>query len=314
MFTRALAAYGSRRDLVPLARLLYLSLGLDPETFETFTDPSWSEAVYYAVECRDYEFPGATAEERARNYQRLGDAIEATLPRLATVFYGDLPCAYWPVTGATERPARLQLAGIPTLVLGAAADPATPVGNGINVYRALADGYLVTQQGGPHVIFGRGNACPDSLVNNFLLRDRLPAQRETECPGALTDDHVPLTPRDARAFSDVGDALWSLEVELGWLPEYYYWDGSGTLGAGCGLGGTLAVTAGRDTDEFELDGCAFARRFTVSGTGEYDWERDRFEFEITTAGRWQCDLRYVRTDEGTRITGTCDGQPVELER
>ena len=66
-------------------------------------------------------------------------------------------------------------------MLGATADPATPVGNGVAVYGRLDDGYLITQQGGPHVIFGRGNACPDDIVTAFLVKVRLTARSVRVC-------------------------------------------------------------------------------------------------------------------------------------
>lgn len=58
MFTRALAAYSSNSDLIPLARLLYIDLPLDPQTLEVIPDPSWSDAIFYGVECQDYGYPG----------------------------------------------------------------------------------------------------------------------------------------------------------------------------------------------------------------------------------------------------------------
>jgi TAP-like protein len=73
--------------------------------------------------------------------------------------------------------------GIPTLVLGATADPATPVKNAHNIYRNLSDGYLILKEGGSHVIFGYGDHCPDDLVTDFLVDGQRPPDRETTCPG-----------------------------------------------------------------------------------------------------------------------------------
>ncbi len=129
-------------------------------------------------------------------------------PRLAPIIYGDLPCAYW--QGAASdlaRPDYLLAPGIPTLVLGATADPATPVSHGINVYQHLADGYLITTQGGPHVTFGYGNECPDALVTDFLVNDIVPAQRETTCEGIVVDDYVPVAPRLATSFHTPEEAF-----------------------------------------------------------------------------------------------------------
>jgi pimeloyl-ACP methyl ester carboxylesterase len=314
LFSRALAAYASRQDLTPLARLFYLSLGLDPETLAAIPDPSWSDAIYYGVECQDYAYPGATPEKKANNYLRAGDPVEARVPRLASIFYGDLPCAYWPnPTTDLTRPAPLKAKGIPTLVLGATADPATPVGNGISVYEHLSDGYLITQQGGPHIIFGRGNACPDDIVTDFLVKDQVPAQRETECEGVVADEYVPLAPRNADAFDSPLDALASAETEITYLPEYYYWDGVEATSAGCNVGGTLNFRADGDKYAFTLDTCAFTRGFSMTGTGSYDPDKDRFVLKVATTGRWQCQLKYVRTGDQSNVTGVCDGKKVERD-
>jgi pimeloyl-ACP methyl ester carboxylesterase len=315
LFNRALAAYASRLDPASLARLLYLSLGLDPQTLDAIPDPSYSDAIFYAVECQDYGYPGATPGERAENYIRAGDPVEAAVPRLASLFYGDLPCAYWPkATANLTRPEPLTAEGIPTLVLGATADPATPVGNGISVYERLDDGYLVTQRGGPHVIFRRGNACPDDPVTAFLVGSQVPEQRETECAGVVADEYVPLAPPNASGFESPLDALASAETEITYLPEYYYWDGGEPASAGCTAGGTLGFEPDGAKHTFTLSACTFARNFTLTGTGSYHPDRDRFVLEVTLTGRWQCGLQYVRTGDATKVIGLCDGKAVGWDK
>ncbi len=314
MFTRALAAYGSRNDLVPLARLLYVDLGLDPLTLEVIPDPTWSEAIYYGVECQDYAYPGGTPAQRAENYLRAGDPVEAALPRLGSLFYGDLPCAYWPnPTTTLTRPAALVASGLPTLVLGATADPATPVGNGIAVYNALDDAYLVTQQGGPHVIYGRGVDCIDDLVTNFLLFDETPPERETTCPGSVMADYVPLGARTARQLDTLTDAFLTLEDELYYLPEYYYWDGAEETHVGCGRGGALTLVPDDTVYAFTFDGCAFLRDLTLTGSGSQDPATDTFTWDVTTTGRWVCDLHTERVESHLTITGTCDTAAIDID-
>ncbi|HTP09531.1 MAG TPA: alpha/beta hydrolase, partial [Anaerolineae bacterium] len=315
LFNRALAALASRDDAVPLARLLYLSLGLDPQTLDAVPDPSYSDAIYYAVECQDYGYPGATPDEKADNYLRAGDPIEAAIPHLASLFYGDLPCAYWPnATTNLTRPAPLIAAGIPTLVLGATADPATPVNNGVSVYQHLQNGYLITEQGGPHVIFGRGNGGVDNMVTDFLVKGKVPQQRETTCDGVVADEYVPLAPRTAAAFGNPLDALVSVETEINYLPEYYYWDGVKPADAGCAVSGQLHFEPNGAKVAFNLNTCAFTDRFTVTGTGSYDSAKDRFVLTVITGGRWRCDLKYARTAGNTKVTGVCDGKPVKWEK
>lgn len=310
---RALAA-ASRNDLVPLARLLYDALSLDPETLAAIPDPTFSDAAFYAVECRDYTFFSGTADERAEAYLRAGDAVEAALPRLASIFYGDLPCVFWP--GGTEdvpRPAPLTAEGIPTLVLGATADPATPVGNGERVYRRLADGYLVTTEGGAHVIFGRGDACPDDLVTAFLVDDQRPAQRETRCEGVVANPYVPPIPASAADFADPLDALSWVDDEIYYLPEYYYWDLETPTSVGCPYGGTLAFAPSDVGERLTLNGCAFSEGFILTGNGAYDYNAGRFSLDVTVTGLADGSLSYTREDDGAiYVKGTYAGQAVDL--
>ena len=273
MFVRALAAYTANGTLVPLARLLYLDLGLDPQTLDVILDPYYSDAVFFGVECQDYGYPGNSPDEKADLYLDAADPIEVTIPRLSSIIYGDLPCAYWPsATSDLTRPDYLTLEGVPTLVLGATADPATPVGNGINVYQHLADAYLITQTGGPHVIFGRGNVCPDALVTDFLVNDVVPTQRETVCDGFVMDDYVQISPRLAGAFKTPHNALSSVETEIYYLPEYFYWDGFTPTSVGCTYGGTLGIDSNFAATRslFDLNKCAFTTNFIMTGTGSYN--------------------------------------------
>ncbi len=221
MFTRALAAYASNQDIIPLARLLYLDMALDPQTLDVIPDPYYSDAVFFGVECQDYGYPGDTPQQKANNYLDAADPFETSIPYLASIIYGDLPCAYWPdASSDLTRPNYLLAEGVPTLVLGSTADPATPVGNGISVYEHLDDAYLITQEGGPHVIFGRGNVCPDALVTDFLVNDVVPAKRETACAGYVADEHVPVAPRAAADFKNLRRALSAIETEIYYLPEF----------------------------------------------------------------------------------------------
>ncbi|HQU36752.1 MAG TPA: alpha/beta hydrolase, partial [Anaerolineales bacterium] len=316
MFVRALAAFTSKLDILPLARLLYLDLGVDPQTLDVIPDPSYSEAVFYGVECQDYGYPGNTPEEKANTYLATVDSFEFSIPRLASLIYADLPCAYWPnATTDLTRPDYLFAENIPTLVLGSTADPATPYGNGVNVYEHLADAYLITQEQGPHVIFGRGNACPDEIVVDFLVNDVAPAERETTCEGYLADPHVPLAPRFAVSFGSPRNALSAMETEIYYLPEFYYWDGFTPTVVGCNYGGALGYelnNAGTRVN-FSLDKCAFAYNFVMTGTGFYNFENDRFVLNVTTTGRWKCNLKYDRKGENIKITGKCDGKNINSD-
>jgi len=317
MFNRALAAYASNGDIVPLARLLYIDLLVDPQTLEVIVDPTWSDAMFYGVECQDYGYPGDSPDEKAENYLDAADPFEGSIPRLSSIVYGDLPCAYWPdATSDLGRPDYLLAEGIPTLVLGATADPATPVGHGFNVYQHLADGYLITTEGGPHITFGYGNECPDALVTDFLVNDVVPAERETVCEGILADEYVPLAPSIAREFADPLEALASVETEIYYLPEFFYWDGYTPTSVGCTNGGTFYFDTNNSGTRynFEFNRCEFTKNFKMTGTGLYNTELDRFVLDIKVTGRWTCDLEYIRRGEKITVSGKCNGKPLKVDR
>ena len=313
MFTRALAAYTSNADLIPLARLLYLDLPVDPQTLDVIPDPSWSDAIFYGVECQDYGYPGSTPDAKAENYLAAVGPFETSIPRLASIIYGDLPCAYWPDGSSdTTRPDYLLAEGVPTLVLGATADPATPVNHGINVYQHLADGYLITTEGGPHVTFGYGNECPDALVTDFLVNDVVPAQRETTCEGIVADEYVPVSPRTTKPFQNPSEIISSVETEIYYLPEFFYWDVFTPTSVGCTYGGTFDFRTNSAGTRyiFGFDHCEFIANFSMTGKGSYNTENDRFVLELKTTGRWTCNLKYVRLGEKVNLTGRCNGASV----
>jgi pimeloyl-ACP methyl ester carboxylesterase len=123
LLQRAIAA-ASQGDLWYLSRLLYAGLVMDPDTQQAIPDPSYSDGLYYAVECLDYAIPGDTPEERAESYLAAGRELGMTDRRLGDVFYGDLPCAWWPAQPeSAERPDALTEVPYPMLVLGATLAP-----------------------------------------------------------------------------------------------------------------------------------------------------------------------------------------------
>ena len=48
----------------------------------------------------------------------------------------------------------------------------------------------------------------------------------------------------------------------------------------------------------------------MTGSGRYNLELDRFVLNVKTTGRWSCNVQYVRRGEQIRITGKCNGKPV----
>jgi pimeloyl-ACP methyl ester carboxylesterase len=313
IFLRALASYARSGDLVPLARTLYDSLGLDPETLEAIPDPSYSDAIYYAVECQDYSYSSGTPEARAEAYLRAGDATDASLPRFSSIFYGDLPCAFWP-NASTEasRPTPLTALDFPTIVLNGTADPATPYEGARSVFQRLENGYFVTETGGPHIIFGWGVSCVDELVTAFLVDGALPA-RETTCEGVVADEFVPLAPLSAADFADPLEALASVDDEIYYLPEYYYWDAETPTSVGCPFGGTLSFEPSDVGEKFTFSDCAFSDGFVMNGEGVNNYDEELFTINVTVSGLASGTLAYTRdVDYNLTVTGDYAGAAVNL--
>lgn len=315
MLLRALvSAY--RADLVPLLRMLYVDLSQDPQTLEPIPYPDYSDAAYYTITCDDYSYYSGTPDERALAMLIEGEALAKTVPYLSSIFYGDIPCIFWPVQGEAERPVPLKASGITTLVLGATADPITPVQYGTNVFSYLADGYLITTQGGAHVIFGRGDACPDEIVTAFLVEGITPAERETTCDGVLYSSYVPLAPLNAADFIDPLETMMAIDNEIYYLPEYYYWDVETPTTVACPYGGTMQFEATDVGDSLILEQCAFVNGFILTGSGGNDYDASLFTLDVTVGGVGAGSLSYTRDDnQGTyMLTGDYNGASVDLSR
>jgi pimeloyl-ACP methyl ester carboxylesterase len=313
IFQRTLAA-AAQGDLTLLARLAYYNLGLDPETLLPIpvTDTTYSDAMYYAIECNDYNYFEGAPEARAEAFMRAGDRVEETVPYLSSVYYGDLPCVFWPGKLPAERPVPLVAEGIPTLVLGATADPATPAVNGERVFSRLADAYLITTRGGAHVIFGRGDACPDELVTAFLVEGKTPAERQTFCEGVIASEYVSLAPADASVFENPLQALDSAYNEMYYLPEFYYWDTVTLTLVGCPYGGTLGFAPSSDGTQFRLSGCAFSDGFIMTGYGAADADSN-FTLDVTVSGLQNGQLRYLQDADGnSSVSGEYGGDVIDL--
>lgn len=188
-FQEALNA-GIAGDLEPLADLAYEGTGPTSD---------FSDALFYAVECQDYDFVPQGGDPRAELDDWLDRAGAEGIDdlRLGGVYYGDTPCPFWPGAAETadaERPAPVTDPPYPVLVLGADTDPNTPVVGAVGVFRDLTPGSgpedaFLLERGGPHVIYGWGVRCVDDVVNAFLTDGTLPADRLTVCPGEVADPY-----------------------------------------------------------------------------------------------------------------------------
>jgi pimeloyl-ACP methyl ester carboxylesterase len=297
LLQRAVAA-ASEGDLWYLSRLLYAGLVMDPETQEAIPDPSYSDGLYYAVECLDYAIPGDTPGARAESYLEAGRELGVDERRLGDVFYGDLPCAFWPAQPeSTQRPEALTDVPYPMLVLGATLDPATPWANGERI-AAAAGAEMIVKPGGPHVIYGRGETCPDRIVTDFLAFGRDPGRTRTVCPGDVADAYVPLPVMDSADDRSTLAALRAVDRETVTSVDYWYWEAEEPLETGCRFGGTVRYTPTDSGARLRFEDCSWSRGLAFSGTGRIDDEAGTFTMRLRETGNEEDVFRYRRDADG----------------
>ena len=234
-FLRALAAAG-RDNLVPLLQLGYANMYIDPETEIGMKDPGWFGAAYYAITCTDYGSGTGTPDERARRILDEARELAPEAPRLLRSYYLErIACAYWPHQGADTRPAPFAGGDFPTLVLNGDHDPITPISMAYDVLDNARNAYGVFMRGGPHVIWGRGLPCPDSIVQALLYDGTLPAAREQLCEQDPVADYTPLTLTMPAQVSDPLTVARAVETELLGYGPLAGWDGKGPATYGCPL-------------------------------------------------------------------------------
>ena len=309
-FQRALNA-ATQGDEVPLARLAAAGDGADPETGELVPDPAFSDALYFAVECQDYDFVPPGTDGRGRLDVWLDTAKRAGIDRLrlGDVFYGDLPCLFWPADDAAPpRPVVGTDPAYPVLLLTADTDPNTPTANAERLLGAIGGNVaLVRQTGGPHVIYGRGEPCVDDLVADVITSGALPGERVTVCPGGeLSDWYQPVAPPRPDGYDDVDQTISVIMASVLDDPLVDTWSGEEPLTLGCSAGGTAEYSLDwLGTMEVTLSGCAWTPGVPVDGTLTAD---DGGYGDVALAVELPFATLNLTADG--KLTGTFRGEPV----
>jgi pimeloyl-ACP methyl ester carboxylesterase len=318
-FLRALAA-SARGDFAPLLDLAYENLSIDPETMEPASDPTFYGGAYYAITCPDYDDAGHDPAARTRLILDQANAVAAGAPRFARNLYADrLVCAFWPAKGSGDRPPAFKGGDYPTLVLNSDSDPATPISNGYAVFDSVRNGYMVTMQGGPHVIWGRGNACPDRIVFGLMLDGIKPQRREQVCKQDFVEAYQPLTSADdARDPLSLGEAV---ETELLQSAALADWDGFDTIEVGCDFGGSVTANAAESGTEYAFKDCAWWPGVALSGDGvDIDaGDGDKpdgltLRLDVGGAHRGSVTYRHDKTTDAMSVAGTYDGKDIAPPR
>jgi len=317
-FLRALAA-AKNGDLVPMARLLYKQAMLDPKTFEYLGDPTFSDTMFYSVHCTDNSYFSGTADERIAQTIEAGQASNGTIPRLDGSVYTGLTCAYWP-SSPTEpiNTEPLVAEGVPTFVLNATLDPATPFHEGKAVFEHLADGYHLYVEGGRHSIFGWGYDCPDTYITDFMLDGTLPDQREIVCEDwgqAVISAYQPLPAPDASDYPDPLELFWTTDLEIQMQPEYYYGSFEEAESVACPFGGSFTFGPGEAGDAYSFEDCAYIDGFILNGSGLYDYGSSLFTIDVQVSGDKSGSLTYTRDNNTGNISvaGEYGGETIDLE-
>ena len=318
-FLRALAAAG-RDNLVPMLQLGYSNMYIDPETEIGMEDPGWFGAAYYAITCADYGSGSGTPDDRARRILDEAKALAPEAPRLLRSYFLErLACAYWPQQGLDTRPAPYAGGEFPTLVLNGDHDPITPITMAYSVLDNARNAYGVFMRGGPHVIWGRGFACPDTIVQALLYDGTLPAAHEQLCEQDPIGDYTPLTLTDPAQLKDPLRVARAVEIELLNYIPLASWDGEQPTTFGCSLGGTVSAIPTAQGSDFAFADCRFWPDLSFSGTGvelSADAPDDGITLNLAFTGIGSGDLTYLHrtADEAYSLTGTWNGQPAGLPR
>lgn len=318
-FLRALAA-ASRDDLLPLLDLAYSSLLIDPATVEGYADPAWFGAAYYAVTCTDYGDDGESpADKEARILAQAQDMAKLA-PRMIKPFHAErLVCANWPQQGPLERPEPFAGGDYPTVVLTSDVDPITPISMANTVYDNVRNGSMIVMQGGPHVIWGRGLACPDQTMAALLYDGTLPPAGVQICSQPFLGDYAPLTltdPADMASPLAVARAL-ALELEQSW--PLYGWDGGDPFAVGCPKGGVVTISAAETGTAYDFAACSWWKGLVTDGSAllvENGEAGDGLGLELALSGDHQGTISYFRdaTTETEALSGDYDGKPAEVPR
>jgi hypothetical protein len=120
--------------------------------------------------------------------------------------------------------------------------------------------------------------------------------------------YIPLLPTSLDAFDSAETMLDSIEFEIFYMPEYYWWDTVTDTPVGCSLGGTITFSAGDEVDLYSLRDCALMDGVTLTGDGSYNWDEDVFTLEVEN-GTAECSYSYRRAGEDFDVEDNCPTDP-----
>jgi hypothetical protein len=318
-FLRALAAF-AQGDSVPMLRLAYANLYIDPETETGFADPSWFGAAYFAINCMDYGDGAGTPEADAQRILAQARTLEPDVPHLFRSYYMErLVCAFWPSAGKPERPEPFAGGDYPTLILNSDTDPITPVTMAYSVFDNVRNGAMVVMQGGPHVIWGRGLSCPDKTVSQLIFDGTPPAAPLQLCRQDFLGPYTPLTLTTKTLAIDAFALGQAVEAELDASADYADWSYSDVLEYSCDHGGRIKAIPTDTGAALQFTGCAMWPALTLYGDGTVTFADDRSDvltLDLDVLGDAKGHFTYSsdRSAGTSWVTGRLDGEDAATPR
>ena len=145
----------------------------------------------------------------------------------------------------------------------------------------------------------------------FLVSGALPAKRQTFCPYVGVDPYVGIPATSVGGYRNALTAAGAVDDEINNNPDYWNWDGAGTLRFGCLFGGWARYVPYPDGYRVALHSCAFSTGLTLSGKATIDATDGTFALAASAPGG--TNLTYARDADGHRtVTGTFLGKHVSL--
>jgi hypothetical protein len=325
IYLRALAA-AHRNDFVPMARLLYALQDYDPATERYIGDPNFSYTDFFVVNCADVSFAtGATVDDRVQDILKNSEGSYGLTPRLDEGLYSDLTCVFWPDSPSedTAKPP-LKATGVPTLVLNATLDPATPYEGGKAVASRLDDGYHIYVDGGEHGSYLNDEACPDDYVTNLLVYGEKPSEREIKCTWSspVMWSYQRPAPEDASQIGTGNDLLifiYTTDFDILFTPEFLFASGDeGKVETACPYGGKLSFELDKKSkmENFTFTQCEYTKGFAMTGTGTFNTDNGDRGLDIDITGTKTGHLKFDITidPQSITLTGEYGGQKVDIQR
>ena len=321
VFMRSLAA-AHRGDFTEMARLFYALQNYDPKTERYIGDRDFSYTDFFMVNCADIQYYTGSADDRVKALIQDSAGSYGTQPRLDEGLYSDLPCIFWPdsPTTSTVQPP-LKAPGVPTLVLNATLDPATPFEGGQDVAAHLDQGYHIYVDGGEHGSYLNDENCPDQYVTDLLVNHKVPDQKEIKCTWSNPVMWAYQAPNDIEVSQitpdNIAQFMLNTDFEILFTPDFLFDSGNrGTVETACPNGGKFSFSLDKATkiENFVFTNCAYTKGFAMTGTGDFNTDSGDRSLDVDVSGTKTGHLTFklVISPQSISVTGNYGGQDINF--